>query len=292
MRSETEMFDLILSVAKKDERIRAVILNGSRANKNIPKDNLQDFDIVFFVTALDFFVATPNWMDVFGERIILQTPNSMTLGDSDAHLNEEEIVYLMLFKDYNRIDLSLRKVINRNKKKDSLTKILLDKDQLFKEILVSNDKDYWTRKPSQKEFSDCCNEFWWVSTYVVKGLLRNEIIYAKDMQEVILRKMLMNVIAWNIAADYNFKINLGANKRFIENYLDFDTMNQLKNTYSDFTKISIWNSLISMSGTFHEKSIELGSKENLHYNLEEAKNVRNYIQEMKNSKNELSKFSQ
>lgn len=32
MRNEKEMFDLILGVATGDERVRAVVLNGSRAN--------------------------------------------------------------------------------------------------------------------------------------------------------------------------------------------------------------------------------------------------------------------
>lgn len=36
MRSEQEMLDLILDTARQDERIRAVILNGSRANPNAP----------------------------------------------------------------------------------------------------------------------------------------------------------------------------------------------------------------------------------------------------------------
>lgn len=37
MRSEKEMYDLILDIAKRDERIRAVYMNGSRANPNIKK---------------------------------------------------------------------------------------------------------------------------------------------------------------------------------------------------------------------------------------------------------------
>lgn len=284
MKSEAQMFDLILSIAKNDERIRAVILNGSRVNNKIVKDNLQDFDIVYLVKELDSFIANPNWIDIFGERIILQTPNSMNLYKEAVNPNEEELVYLMLFKDHNRIDLSLTKINNRSKKNDSLTKILLDKDNIFKKIPSPNDKDYWIKKPSQKEFSNCCNEFWWVSTYIVKGLLRDEIIYTKEIQETIVRKMFMNVIAWNIAADYEFEINLGANNRFIEKYLDSKTINRIKNTYSDFTKINIWNSLTLMSDIFHEKSIALTSKVNLCYNLEEAINVKNYIQEMKNNK--------
>ena len=38
MRSEKEMFDLILGTAKQDARIRAVYMNGSRTNKNVRKD--------------------------------------------------------------------------------------------------------------------------------------------------------------------------------------------------------------------------------------------------------------
>lgn len=38
MRTEKEMYDLILDIAKNDERIRAIYLNGSRTNPNVPKD--------------------------------------------------------------------------------------------------------------------------------------------------------------------------------------------------------------------------------------------------------------
>ena len=38
MRSEKEMYDLILGYANADENIRAVILNGSRANPNRKPD--------------------------------------------------------------------------------------------------------------------------------------------------------------------------------------------------------------------------------------------------------------
>ena len=48
MRTEQEMMDLILGVAKTDERVRAVLMNGSRANHNAPKDNYQDFDVAYY----------------------------------------------------------------------------------------------------------------------------------------------------------------------------------------------------------------------------------------------------
>ena len=38
MRTEQEMYDLIINMAKEYERIRAVYMNGSRTNVNAPKD--------------------------------------------------------------------------------------------------------------------------------------------------------------------------------------------------------------------------------------------------------------
>jgi aminoglycoside 6-adenylyltransferase len=77
MRTEQEMFDLILQTARDDERIRGVILEGSRANPNAPKDNLQDYDVVYIVTEMVSFVDDPAWVQCFGELLILQMPETM-----------------------------------------------------------------------------------------------------------------------------------------------------------------------------------------------------------------------
>jgi aminoglycoside 6-adenylyltransferase len=74
-RSEKEMFDLILGVAKADDRIRAVVLNGSRANLSARRDCFQDYDIVFVVKDIRPFTRDHSWIDVFGERMILQMPD-------------------------------------------------------------------------------------------------------------------------------------------------------------------------------------------------------------------------
>lgn len=72
MRSEDEMMKLILDIAMKDERIRLVTLEGSRTNKNVPRDRFQDYDISYFVTDMDSFTSDDSWLDQFGERMMMQ----------------------------------------------------------------------------------------------------------------------------------------------------------------------------------------------------------------------------
>ncbi len=79
MRSEQQVYNTILTFAKADERIRMVTLEGSWTNINIPADDFQDYDITFFVTDMQSFIADDEWLDVFGERLIMQKPEDMAL---------------------------------------------------------------------------------------------------------------------------------------------------------------------------------------------------------------------
>jgi aminoglycoside 6-adenylyltransferase len=47
MRDENEIKNQIIQFALKDNRIRAVLLNGSRANPTIIPDKYQNFDLLF-----------------------------------------------------------------------------------------------------------------------------------------------------------------------------------------------------------------------------------------------------
>jgi aminoglycoside 6-adenylyltransferase len=127
MRSEQELISQILELANTNDLIRAVLLTGSRADPKIVKDSFQDFDVTYIVTQLEPFLKDKHWIDVFGERLIMQVPEEMTIGEKDKHAFH----YLMLFKDGNRIDLTLFPLEKISLKKDSLSIVFLDKDRMF-----------------------------------------------------------------------------------------------------------------------------------------------------------------
>ena len=107
MRNETEMYDLILRIAKEDGRIRAVYMNGSRTNKNVPKDIFQDYDVVYVVTETKSFIEDKEWIRNFGEIWFMQYPDEHPDFPSDK---ENSYGWLMQFRDGNRIDLHVETV--------------------------------------------------------------------------------------------------------------------------------------------------------------------------------------
>ncbi|MCC9044412.1 aminoglycoside 6-adenylyltransferase [Myroides sp. M-43] len=272
----------ILALAQQDERIRAVILNGSRANSLVTPDQYQDFDIVYIVNDIESVKREGIVHKKFGKPAIEQLPDDMYLG------NEEGIIpvsyaYLMIFDDGSRLDLTLFPLQKLNKlKQDSLSVIWLDKDGLFNDIPASSDVDYHVKRPTQREFTEVCNEFWWCSTNVAKGLARKESLYAKDMMESIVRPMYLQLLAWQIGSDNNFNVSIGKSGKYIKQYLSTEEYNKVLRTYSNANIQNTWEAFNIMTSNFYQIQVSLGTKLSLTVNTKEAKNALKYIDLIKN----------
>jgi len=284
MRTEQEMFDLILSVAKADERIRAVLMNGSRANPNAPKDKYQDFDIAYMVTDVDSFTKDHSWIDVFGKRLILQMPETMRYPDNDGHFG-----YLMLFEDGNRIDLSLVSLNAENLKQfDCLTITLLDKDGIVPSYPPPTDMDFWLKEPDELFYYSCCNEFWWCLNNVAKGIARDELPYAMNMLNKIVCAELHDMINWHIGVTQGFNLSTGKSGKYFKRYLSPELYAQYAATYSGSNYDDIWASVSTMCDLFHTLALPVAAHFGFTYRQNEEDGIREYLRMVKEeSVNEL-----
>jgi aminoglycoside 6-adenylyltransferase len=234
------------------------------------------------VDDLESFTIDNSWTNMFGEQIISQLPDEMTFGDENCNKEKISFTYLMLFKDSNRIDLTLfpKQKLQPDFKPDSLTILWLDKDNLFTSLPKSSDKDYYIQKPSEKDFADTCNEFWWVSTYVAKGLLRNEIIYAKESLETVVRPMLMKVLKWKVGIENNFGVSFGKSGKFLKSYLSDNLYKKLLLTYSNFETEENWKALFLMTEIFQETSESIAEEFGFIVNKKEQQNTIAYLKEL------------
>ncbi len=280
MRSEKEMLDLILTYARHDDNIRAVVMNGSRANPNAPKDIFQDYDIACLVKDMTPYMRNPNIPPLFGEILILQEPEDMQEPPAE---NDGHYTYLMQFKDGNRIDLSFappelfKPVIE-----DSLTVVLLDKDGILKDIPPSSDRDYLPKKLTDKQFRDCCNEFWWCTLYVAKSLWRGEPTYAKYMMDVVVREeQLMKMLVWYFGIKTDFKVAPGKFGKYIKKQIEPEIWAELEKTYSNANYENIWESLFTMGNLFRRLATEVAAEFGFQYHQQEDNNVSDFIRRIK-----------
>jgi aminoglycoside 6-adenylyltransferase len=279
MRSEQEILELVLNTAKGDDRIRAVIMNGSRTNPNAPRDIFQDFDIVYLVTEVESFIAEHTWIHCFGELMVLQMPEAM---QDPPPQNDGNFPYLMQFTDGNRIDLTLVPITNTNAlEHDSLSMVLLDKDGLLQPFAAPSDSDYLPRPPSAQAFSDCCNEFWWVCPNVAKGLWREEITYAKYTLDSFVRDQLMKMLMWYVGIKTQFSRSPGKFGKYLKQYLESELWEMLLKTYSDADYQHTWEALLTTCKLFRLTAVRVAEHCDLEYPIGDDEKVSAHLQHVR-----------
>ena len=278
MRTEKEMLDIILTYAKEHDEIKIVGMEGSRIHPKIEKDNLQDFDITYIVTNMDTFTQNDRWLDIFGKRIFMQKPEAMTLYEPQLG---SWYSYLMLLEDGNRIDLKIVPIEEADLYvySESLIKILLDKENIIGEIALPTNSSYHVKEPTAQFFDDCCNEFWWVSTFVAKGLCRKEFLYSTDYINQTLRTELYRMISWNVGIDTGFSESVGKSQRFLEKRISKELWNRIVATYNMSSYENLWMVLFSLQEIFREISKEVAQKSGFDY-PEYDEVITNYIEEL------------
>ncbi len=285
MKTLAEIKQIFIDLAMRDDRIRAILLQGSRANSKIVPDAYQDYDIFLVVNQMEEFISDHQWTSIFGERIIWQLPDEMKTVD-DQKAEKDSFHYLMLFKDQTRIDLTLypKEKINNDFKSDSLSVLWMDKDGLFDHISKADDSDYLIKRPSENEFAECCNEFRWVATNISKGLKRKEITYVKAMMEGPVRHMFMRMIEWYIGTETGFSVSFGQSGKMMKRYLDKNAYKKILATYPDYKAKNIWDSIFIMMEIFDKYAMHVAEKLKFKYDHEEHENVLEFLQRQQSGK--------
>mgnify|MGYP003361778241 CR=1 FL=1 len=267
MRTESEMFDVILQTAKVLQ-VDAVAMSGSRTNPNAPKDEFQDYDVVYIVEDLDGLTADLAWLEEFGKRIIEQ-----------HNVLDHCRLYLMLFEDGNRIDLTLcpKEHIREWVDSEADFTVLDDPQGLFAPY-APTPKRYWTAPASATDFDKSCNEFWWVSAYVVKGIHRNHLVYATDHLYGICQQELLKLLAWQVAANQG-TVDVGKNYKYLFNYLP-DEKEKGFSALLDFSSVEkLTQSLFATMELFHQEAQFLAHKMGFDYDMEVAEKMIEYAEE-------------
>ena len=267
MRTEKEMMELIVQIAE-SLKVEAVALSGSRTTTDSPKDEFQDYDVVYIVENLEELISDLSWLDQFGNRLIEQ-----------HNVLEHRHLYLMLFEDGNRIDLTLcpKEHIQEWVDSEANFEVIKDDKGLF-EAFLPNPKRYWTALPSEEEFATSCNEFWWVSTYVVKAIRRNQLVYATDHLYGICQQELLKVLAWQVVSDRG-TVDIGKNYKYLFHYLPAEQEKEFSALLDLNSLEKVTRSLFSTMKLFNHEAQELAKKMGFAYNHIEAEKMMAYAEE-------------
>ena len=247
--------DKIIAFASVNHQVRTVVLNGSRANKQANLDDYSDYDITFYVKASETFNAL-KLIKELGEIVIMQELSEQLFPEKTKIIG---YIYLVQYKDKIRLDLSIVDEKDRRihlKQKD-YRKVLLDKDNY--KIKEDIEGVFTIKKPTQAYFDACVKNFYWVSLYVAKGLMRNHLLYAYEHLSI-MRTSLNAMIEWFIGNNHNFDIEVGKCGQKYQDYLPKDYYLMYLDTFTRLTKEDLFKALDKMLKLFYMLSDDCSKK--------------------------------
>lgn len=282
MRTEREMFHIIIDTAKSDDRVLAAYLKGSRTNPKVPRDIYQDFDIMYVVKETKSFREDLSWMEPFGKVILKQEQDDrFGYGERFGLRSHYDKTYswLLIFEDGNRIDIGIETVetmksgSNRNK----LFLPLIDKAGCLPKLPPPTDEEFYVRKPAEEEFRGCCNEFFWSLCDVVKGILRDELPFAMTTYYTQSHHMLETMLSWRIGAQTEYSVSCGKLNKYFRRYLPEETYQLYLKTFPDSSYENFRKAIKVSCGLFRETAVRNAESLGTAYPVEYEQGFEKYI---------------
>lgn len=280
MRDEVTMYRLITDIAGADDRILAVYMNGSRTNPSAPKDIFQDYDIVYVVKETKSFIEDKSWIRKFGDIMYMQYPDEHPDFPSDK---ENFYGWLMQFTDGNRMDIHVETVAHAREHigEDRLCRVLLDKENVLPKMPEPTDVDHWVGRPSEAQFRACCNEFWWCSNNLAKGLWREEIPYVQDMANFVVRKQLEKMLSWKAGIQTNFQVSVGKSAKYLYRWLTRGEYESYLDTYFNGNVEEAWNAVLRMCDLFEHTAKYVADGLAMTYDDAEGRAARGFLEHVR-----------
>ena len=277
MRDEKTIFALVNDVAVKDAGIRAVYMNGSRANPNVTKDALCDYDIVFMVDNTVDYYENDAFIRQFGEILYMQQPDEM---DKMLGLEvdfSEKYTWLVIFEDGVRMDITIVNLESKLVYSEKACVVLLDKDGRLADVPEATDSDWWVKRFSEQEYIAACNEFWWCLNNVAKGIRRYEIPYAQDMLNKVVRPQLVKMLEWKVGILTDYTVSVGKSGKYLNKWLREDEYELFLETYCGAVAGEMWRSVLVMCRLFEDTARFVAANLGYEYNSEEAEAAMKYL---------------
>jgi len=284
MKVREEKLKSIIEWSEKNADIRILLLTSSLANPFAPVDEFSDLDIEFIFENNTNYISDKSWILNFGNPIAM-------IEEDESYFDDKHAMKMVLYEDGVKADFKLyskSNFIEETEQKelpedwDVGYKVLIDKDDITKQMLKPTYQASIIKKPTEKEFQNLINDFWWDTTYVAKCLARDEIFYAKFMSETVIRtEYLIPLIEWHIASENNWNITTNKYGRLFKKYLTQEMWTKTENTFSGCNIKKNWTALFSMADLVSEIGTELSKKLGYKYPEKLEKNIRKYLTGLK-----------
>lgn len=255
--------------AQKQEDIRLVFVLGSRARMDHPADEWSDLDLVVVAIDIRRYISQVDWITHVGKPWLtfIETNAGMierrVLFDDGLDVDFALMPLSMIQTMQERgIDTSTADVFRRG------VRVVLDKDSLLSDPGRFTSAWKSPEPPSEGEFLQVVNDFWYHTVWTAKHVRRGELWWAKSGCDGKLKNLLQQVLEWHARAIYGPNHDTWLRGRFLEEWADPRAVQQLLGVFAHYEETDIWRALDATMDLFRWVSLETANLLGYSYPIE------------------------
>ena len=267
----------IIHWGNKQREVRVLLLTGSRAGKG-KQDEFSDYDIAAYGN--DFaFIKDDEWLDNIDDHLVC-------IHDKFEFMHYHIPTRLVIFKQGYKIDFSfhpmtlLRKMVSKEKLPDEYNigyQTLLDKEGIAAKMKVAGYKGFIISKPSEKDFQNNENEFWFEVYHVAKYLNRDD-LWAVKFRDWSAKQWLRQMLEWHHASKHQWDFSPGNHGKGMKDWLDDTIWSALFSCFGSFSHTDSRRALQHTIQLYRQVAIETAAYLNYLYNQKLDDSISRFIE--------------
>ena len=248
--------------AQTDPGTHAAIIIGSRARIDHPADEWSDLDVIVVTSDPQRYLATTDWLENVGNPWL--TFIEPTLGGGMERR--------VMFEGGLDVDFALTPV--EWCQQAVITGLPPDvADMIRRGVRVIVDKDGWAARllqmptdvplvspPTQAEFLEVVNDFWYHTIWTAKHLRRGELWWAKSCCDDYLKLRLRRMMEWHTRATKGQSYDTWMRGRFLEEWVDPHARQELGGIFAHYDAEDVWRALLATMNLFRWMAVETAGR--------------------------------
>lgn len=262
----------VLEWARQDDYIRALVLTGSLARDDGTTDEFSDLDVQVITADVKRFTSDASWHDTLGE-VWIRFP-----------LNQNAPFRLLWFRGGIKVDFQFIAPgdIRAAALMDEYARgyqILLDKDDLFRDLPPSPRVFPPQPLPTAAEVQAVINEFWFEAIHVAQFIRRREFWVVKH-RDWTMKCDLLRMLEWHSRITSEGKVNAWPLGRRLSRWVDDEARAAVADIWGAWEAKALWEALFAQLALFRRHSAAVANALECDYPAETYRDIEAYIHQL------------
>lgn len=276
--SVVELLNRFVLWAEGQTDIRAVIVIGSRARTDQPADVWSDVDLIISAYNPQPYLEYSEWLKSIGNVWVTHIEPTLAQGVSERRvLFEGGFDFDLVFIPDNQINRLLQnaeiaQIIRRG------IRILVDKDRIMSRITLPIGLQSPYVPPTEAQFSNLVNDFWYHAAWTAKKLRRGELYSALMSSDTYMKNLLMQMLEWHTHAVSPDNPDTWYGGRYVEQWADPRLLAQMRDAFAHYEQGDIQRGLLTTMDLFRRAATETATQLTYPYPFQADANITHWVE--------------